>query len=905
MDPTRSRPSGRRPATGPLWLVYAGAIAIVAILGLAEATVVLNMRESTLRNTEANLHNISVALADQANRAFQGLDLVLVSVADAIAADAAADGTGLQQIMSSRRVHRMLQERLTGLPYINAVNLIDPTGKLVNFSRYWPIPNINVADRDYFKAMQANPTLQSFISEPMPNRADGTWTIYLAHRIRGRDGSFAGLVLGAVELRYFEDIYRIIAPDGDLAIALLRSDGVLLARYPHGEAVGSIVPPNALHALSGSIANAVLRGFSQFDEHLRISATRQLGNFPIAVLVSQSETTALADWTGMVWVLGVVTAGSAASILIAAVAIGHRWRQQQALALERAERAEVEQARAVAETDLARERERHAEEASRAKSGFLAMMSHEIRTPMNAVLGLAGTLLDSPLPPQQRSVVTAIRDSGDSLLRLLNDILDFSKLDAGRMTLEAAPFSPIVVTHNTISILGPRATAKGLSITAETDPDVPPALLGDAGRIRQVLLNLVSNAVKFTEAGKVGVHAACLARTATTATIEWTVSDTGIGIAATSLDTLFGEFVQADSSITRRFGGSGLGLAISKRLLDRMGGTIAVESTPGKGTTFRVRLTLPIADHAPLAAPAHRSDISQAFTDRLRELGRPLRVLFAEDNPTNQLVALQLLKGFNVQVDVVADGLEAVDAASSFLYDVICMDVRMPELDGLQATRLIRRRGGQLATVPIVALTANAFPEDVQECFAAGMNQFVPKPVHKDVLVNAILEALIRRAPLPRTADPEDALLPATPLAAAEPDALATSALHPPDGRDADPMAGALACDTGALGGLTDDLGEQGVAEMLALFESETRARLARLAAGITDARTLLREVHTLKGAAGTVCAARLAARAAVIEARVQAGGTLADGDLPVLTAEFEVWLEAVRALSPGAAQLA
>jgi signal transduction histidine kinase/ActR/RegA family two-component response regulator len=396
---------------------------------------------------------------------------------------------------------------------------------------------------------------------------------------------------------------------------------------------------------------------------------------------------------------------------------------------------------AIHEADLLREKERAAAEANKAKSGFLAMMSHEIRTPMNAVLGLAGSLLDGDLPPAQREVVEAIRDSGDDLLRILNDILDFSKLDASKMTFEAAAFAPAALTNSVVSILSSRATAKRLRIVAETDPALPNGVLGDAGRIRQVLVNLVSNAIKFTPSGQVTVATRCLASDASSATIEWVVSDSGIGIAADRIASLFSEFTQADNSITRRFGGTGLGLAISKRLVTQMDGTIDVESTPGHGTTFRVRLILPIA-LAPTEQPRQRTSVVTVFQDAVKRFGRTPRVLFAEDNPTNQFVARQLLKDLDIQIDMVGDGLEAVDQASRFAYDVICMDVQMPEMDGLEATRLIRALCQPFASVPIIALTANAFPEDVRACLAAGMNQFVAKPVSRETLLNALMQAL-------------------------------------------------------------------------------------------------------------------------------------------------------------------
>jgi PAS domain S-box-containing protein len=392
------------------------------------------------------------------------------------------------------------------------------------------------------------------------------------------------------------------------------------------------------------------------------------------------------------------------------------------------------------EADEQRERTRIAEEASRAKSAFLAMMSHEIRTPMNAVLGLASSLLDDPLSTEQREAVIAIRDSGDTLLRILNDILDFSKLDAGRMTFETAPFSPAGMAHDALSVYSPYAAAKGLAIRLDADPALPAAMLGDAGRIRQVLHNLVANAVKFTDAGEVVIGVHCMDRTALAATVAWTVTDTGIGIAGEKLATLFDAFVQADNSITRRYGGSGLGLAISKQIVDRLGGTIEVRSVQGKGSEFRFRLTLPLArETAPAVDPQH---VAQALRSRLLTLGRPMRVLLAEDNPTNQFVVTRLLKGFAVLVDIANDGTEAVRAAAETAYDLICMDMRMPEMDGLEATRAIRRDDGPSRLAPIVAMTANAFPEDMAACRAAGMSDFVAKPVSKERLFEAVLRAL-------------------------------------------------------------------------------------------------------------------------------------------------------------------
>ena len=392
------------------------------------------------------------------------------------------------------------------------------------------------------------------------------------------------------------------------------------------------------------------------------------------------------------------------------------------------------------ETEKARERQHIAEEASRAKSAFLAMMSHEIRTPMNAVLGLASTLLDDFLTEDQTLAVRAIKSSGDSLLHILNDILDFSRLDAGRMTFEKAPFCPGLLIEETLSVHRPGATGKGLTLIATQAEDMPVRVVGDAGRIRQVLHNLVANAVKFTNSGTVGLQARCVSRDSVGATIEWSVTDTGIGIDAGKLGNLFNAFVQADSSITRRFGGSGLGLAISKQLVDQMGGNISVVSSLNEGSTFLVRLTLQLAaEGQPELVVPPAGDL---LSLRINGLGRKLKLLLAEDNPTNRFVFTRLLRGTDIDVEIAVNGVQAVHLAEQSLYDLICMDMSMPEMDGLDATRSIRAGKGPNRSVPIIALTANAFREDMEACRMAGMDDFVAKPVSKEVLITAILRML-------------------------------------------------------------------------------------------------------------------------------------------------------------------
>ncbi len=955
--------------------IVAGGMLVIALVlvGAGLAAWLRYVDETAAARRETS--NVALLIAEELSRTVEAVDAVFKGIIKQVGDIGERSVEARQDWLRSEELHGVMRERKAGVPVVDRIWLLDSKGRVRNSSEAYPTPFLDAHNRSFYTGLIEDPARETMISGAIRSLVDDDWIFVYARRLRAPDGGFLGALTAALRVQRFEEAFGRIALGKDSAIALVHHETLeVLARHPRLERLYGGAT-SARWDRSGP--SAVSFWQSNQDGATRLISAQKVRDVPVWVLASQSYRSILDNWWSQT--LGIIAMAGAAILALAALTLN--------LAVQMARHEQMEDA---------------LRESSRTKTDFLATMSHEIRTPLNGIIGMTGLLLDTGLNREQRRFATTLRGSADHLLLIVNDILDMSKLDAQQLDFEEISFDLDECVRTALEILAPRAHSKGIDIGYVIAANVPQCFIGDPGRLRQVLFNLVENGIKFTSQGGVVVEV----QRVDDATLGIVVHDTGEGIAPTILTRLFTAFVQGDSSTARRHGGTGLGLAICRRLVERMGGTISAESVPGQGSRFRftVRLknaasntdtvgdadtggrmqtlfgrrvlvvahtafsrtlslrllhalgatvqeaedakdalcllrdavasgapfdallfddsglgvdaatlaaavrgepglmrtrlvkavssiqhtdgaqTLPTGFDAILRKPLMPDALSRclasellresllgespfgerdAATDRETtpespgsppESRRRFRILLAEDNHTNQVVALTMLERMGYRVDVAGNGVEAVEAAQARPYDLVLMDMMMPGMDGLDATRAIRTLPGTVGRIPILALTANAFAHDREACLGAGMNGFIAKPLTADRLAGAIAPYL--REDLREETAENDAVM----------------------------------VDTGVLERLLRDLGREGMAEAVCALVDDAPKRVRRIREGLRvgDFPTLAMEAHALKSILMTFGLPGLANEAHAIELASKAGEPVESGAVERLVAALQ-----------------
>jgi len=695
-------------------------IALVALLVAASGTYLVVDYNAYWRESERRLEATTDVVAEFVQQVFTIIDLTLHSV------DEDRLTTEIVVTRTPEDIYPILRSAQAQSPILQGLGITDASGRIIASALQGTSSPTDLSDREFFRTHRDDPSVGLLVSRPVVARPQNIVALPVSRRVSTLGGTFAGVVAARVDPTYFGSLFRAAGAD---VVTLLRTDGVVLARFPEIDLVNSPAVPHS-PVLAGARAQprGTLISRSSVDGTHRLGAYRAIPKVNAVVTAGYESTTINRAWLGRTYPFLILLAGGIAFLLSVAWLVQ---RHQRATAV------------ALAETAAARAT---AEQLADVKGAFLANMSHEIRTPLGGMLGYADLLLKSRLDRQQVDWAVKLKSAGDQLLAVINDILDYSKLESGNFHIDAKPVPLESVVDEVRSMMIPQAEARGLELRGTFEPTLPRWVRLDPVRLKQILINLLSNAIKFTDRGVVAINVGRGVRAGAPHGLRIDVADTGIGIADDKIASVFERFTQVETHAARGRGGTGLGLSISRRLAELMGGSLTLESRLGIGTT--VHLALPL--EAVAEPPPETANVVAG--------GRTGSILLVDDLPMNLEIAGAMLRAQGHEVITATSGTEAVDAAVAGNFDVILLDINLPDLDGYEVAREIRKLEPPERRTPIIALTANALPEHVAQALEAGMDGHLAKPIDERALA-AQLATVLGRQPAERAQPTEGPLI--------------------------------------------------------------------------------------------------------------------------------------------------